>query len=228
MEKSEALRDCVLFRTLSRREASSLERIATPRHVPKGSILFFEGDEARGFYVLLSGRLKLYKASPEGREYTLHHVRSGEMFAEAAIFRGQTYPANCVALEDSDVAFFPKEAFYRLIESSPDISLKVIVSLSKWLRELAERIEDLSLREVPARLAAYLLREAESSPRGVVELEVSKAELAKRLGTVAETLSRSLTSMKESGIIREEGNAVSILDPARLRSIAAGEKIGSS
>ena len=87
------------------------------RRVDKDQILFFEGDPAPGFFVLITGGVRIYKASPDGKEFTLHIIYPGQVFAEAAIFKGNTYPANCMALEDSEVAFLPKTEFIRLVQS---------------------------------------------------------------------------------------------------------------
>ena len=199
--------------------------IVSIRKVDKSEILFFQGDRADGFYTLLSGRVRIYKASPDGKEYTLHIIRPGQMFAEAAIFGGEIFPANCMALEDSTVAFFPRVNFINLITQSPQISLKMISALSGFVREFNQQIEDLSLKEVSARLASYLLRKASKAKNDKIILDISKSELANLLGTISETLSRNLKKMRELGVIEVDGKDITILDPARLQSIAEGEKI---
>lgn len=215
----------MLFRELDAQEFTALKAITQLRRVDKDTMLFFEGDPATGFFVLLSGRVRIYKSSADGKEYTLHQITPGQMFAEAAIFRGITYPANCMAMEDSEVAFVPKDQFVALITKYPNISLKIIGSLSRWLREFAIKLEDLSLKEVPARLATYLLRQKQKLKSNSLELDITKSELASELGTISETLSRSLKKLKDLDVIAVEGKHISILDVARLEAISAGEKI---
>jgi CRP/FNR family transcriptional regulator len=214
-----------LCKELDEPELTALTRIVAARRVKKGEMLFFQGDEAKGFYVLLMGRIRIFKVSPEGKEYTLHRINPGDMFAEAAIFKGNTFPANCSASEDSIVAFIPKDLFLKFLKNSPDISVKMIGALSAFVRDFNQQIADLSLKGVPARLASYLLRTSEKAGSDAVRLQTTKSELARSLGTISETLSRNLRKMRELDIISVDGNIITIRDNGRLQSIADGKKI---
>ncbi|MFH1374158.1 MAG: Crp/Fnr family transcriptional regulator [bacterium] len=225
MKTSDLLRGCYLCRDLDQRELEALEEIVSVRRVNRGEVLFLQGDHATGFYVLLDGSIRIYKASPDGKEYTLHHIRAGQMFAEAAVFGDSTFPANAVASEVSTVAFFPKDRFIRLIQDSPQISLKMIAGLAGFVREFNQQIEDLSLKEVPARLAGYLLRSLKETGDMIITLSISKAELARSLGTTSETLSRNLTKFRDSGVISGDGREITVVDQAQLEKIADGQKI---
>ena len=225
MKTSEQLRQCYLCRDLDPRELESLAAITVIRTAAKNEMLFLQGDTATGFYVLLNGSVRIYKASPDGKEYTLHHIRAGQMFAEAAVFGGSVFPANASATEDSTVAFFPKDKFARLLQGSPQISLKMIAGLAGFVREFNQQIEDLSLKEVPARLAGFLVRSLKKTGDSTVILDISKAELARSLGTTSETLSRNLTKFRDLGVTSGDGREIAIVDQARLRKIADGEKI---
>ena len=105
------LKNSHLGRGLDDEELKAIEAIALIRSLSKGEMLFMEGDPATGFYILLDGQVRLYKATPDGKEYTLHQIRQGQIFAEVAIFHGNKFPANCTALENSTVAYFPKNDF---------------------------------------------------------------------------------------------------------------------
>ncbi len=153
MGSSQLLHNSQLCAHLNADEVEQLLRIVAIRDVPKGELIFLEGDDAVGFYILLRGSVRVYKASPEGREYTLHRIKPGQIFAEAAVFHGNKYPANCQALLDSTIAFFPKADFVRLIEINPQMSLKMIASMATFLRDFNQTIEMLSLKEVSARMA---------------------------------------------------------------------------
>ena len=161
MPHIELLQQSALFSELDGEEIRALREIVSYRELERGQILFFEGDPAAGFFVLLSGSMRIYKSSAEGREFTLHRIAPGQMFAEAAIFKGRAYPANCIALEASVVAFFPKTDFVNLVKQTPTIALKIIGGLSAWLREFTIKIENLSLKDVPARLATFLLSQVQ-------------------------------------------------------------------
>jgi CRP/FNR family transcriptional regulator len=225
MKTRELLRSCYLCKELNANELNAIIDIIIIRTVSKGEILFFQGDPATGFYTLLSGSIRVYKASPDGKEYTLHIIRPGQMFAEAAIFGSEIYPANSMALEESVVAFFPKDSFINLIAESPQISLKMISALSGFVRDFNQQIEDLSLKEVSARLASYLLRKTKISGGEKIVLDTSKSELANSLGTISETLSRNFKKLRELGIIEIDGKNITIIHPAKLKTIAYGEKI---
>jgi CRP/FNR family transcriptional regulator, dissimilatory nitrate respiration regulator len=173
----------------------------------------------------MRGSVRIYKASPEGREYTLHRIKPGQIFAEAAVFHGNKYPANCQALLDSTVAFFPKADFVRLIERNPQMSLKMIASMAAFLRDFNQTIEMLSLKEVSARLATWLLNAAERTHSNQITLPMSKGDLADVLGTVNETLSRNLRKMIDLGVLEVDNRNIKVLNQARLEAIAAGEKI---
>jgi CRP/FNR family transcriptional regulator len=225
MEAKHLLRNTYLCRELDAQELEALARIVSLQRVSKGELLFLQGDEAKGFYLLLTGNVRIYQVSAEGKEYTLHRIRPGEMFAEAAIFKGGTFPANCTASENSLVAFFPKADVIDLLTRFPQISLKMIGALSAFVRDFNRQIEELSLKEVPARIASFLLRMSEKSGGRVLTLDTTKAELATSLGTISETLSRNFRKLKELGVINVEGNTITLLDVSRLQSIADGEKM---
>ena len=130
-----------------------------------------------------------------------------------------------MAIEDSVVGFFPKESFLKTIQQYPNLSLKIISSLSRFLREYNEMVENLALKEVPSRLAGYLLGKAEECESNKFTLDITQTELAKKLGTISETLSRNIKKLKEEDIISVNGSQISILNLPRLSSIANGEKL---
>lgn len=210
-----------LFEGLPREERSQLAGIAAARRFRRGQSIFLEGDEGEGFYVVLSGRVKVFKLSTEGKEQTLHLFGAGEPFGEVALFAGRRYPANAEAMQDSRILFFPREAFAELIRTSPSVAMNLLALLSVRLRRFTALIEDLSLKEVPGRLSAYLVylsREQEGSAE--LSLDVTKAQLASLLGTIPETLSRILARMSRQGLIQLEGRRIRILDRPGLEALA--------
>jgi len=226
----DVLRRCPLFAGLREEELKRIRAIAIPKQVGKKEILFSEGKEAKGFYVILSGKIKLYKISPEGKEQILHVVSAPEAFSEAALFPEGTYPAFAEALMDSQLLFFPKRDFIQLIEKNPQLSINMIVSLSQFLKKFASLIEELSLKEVSSRIAKYLIdlslkQSKEGKNPNEVELDLSKTQLASKLGTISETLSRTLAKMKGKGIIDVKKNRILILNRELLEELASGLKI---
>ena len=225
METTDILKKSLLFSGLDDEHLQQVAAIAAKRSFTKGETLFVEGDTANGFYLLATGGMKLCKVSPDGREKVLHFVHPGETFAEAAFFGDGRYPAEARAIEKGEALFFPREAFMGLLERNPRFSLNLIVSLSLLLRRFARQIEELSFAEVPNRLAAYLLELADRKSttfqwKTYLDLDMKKGELASRLGTVSETLSRTFRKLKEEGVIDVEGSRVIILDRPRLLALA--------
>src|SRR3972149_652088 len=226
----ELLKRCPLFAGLKEKDLKRIRAIASLRQIEKKQILFSDGEAAKGFYVILSGKVKLYKVSPEGKEQILHVVSAPDAFAEAALFLEGNYPAFAEALTDCQLLFFPKRDFIQLIEKHPQLSINMIVSLSQYLKRFASLIEELSLKEVSSRIAKYLLdlslkssREGKSPKE--IELDLSKIQLASKLGTISETLSRTLAKMKARGIIDVKKNKILILNREALEELSSGLKI---
>jgi CRP-like cAMP-binding protein len=226
----ELLKRCPLFAGLGEEDLKRIRGIALPKQVGRKQVLFSDGEEAKGFYVVLSGKVKLYKISAEGKEQILHMVSAPAAFAEAALFLEGSYPAFAEALVDSQLLFFPKRGFIQLIERNPQLSINMIVSLSDFLRRFASLIEELSLKEVSSRVAKYLMDLSLKSARDgknpkEVDLDLSKTELASKLGTISETLSRTLSKMKAKGVIGVNKNKILILNRELLEEMASGMKI---
>lgn len=225
MNVREVLKQSILFSGLGDDDLESIARLAVTRSFRKGDHLFTEGEAADGFFLLASGVMKLCKLSLDGREKVLHFTHPGETFAEAALFGDGRYPATAVAIEGGHALFFGREPFLALIADNPRFALNLIVTLSLLLRKFARQIEELSFAEVPARLASYLLELADRRSttfqgRTYLDLDVRKGELAARLGTVGETLSRTFRKLREEGVIDMDGSRVVIEDMEKLKRLA--------
>lgn len=212
-----------LFEGLPRRDQERLAMIVTDQPFARGQGIFLEGEDAAGFYVVLTGKVKVFKLSADGKEQTLHIFGPGEPIGEVPVFSGQRLPANAEAMEESRLLFFPRDSFVRLIRENPSVALNMLAVLSMRLRRFTSLIEDLSLREVPGRLAAYLLFLSRADREGgEVTLDMTKAQLASLLGTIPETLSRILGKLARSGLIESEGRVIRILDREGLEALAEG------
>ncbi|HAY22804.1 Crp/Fnr family transcriptional regulator [Desulfobacca acetoxidans] len=214
-----------LFSNLSATQLQDLALIVIDQTYNRGQIIFMEGDEGKGLFVLISGKVKVYKFSPEGREQIIHIFGPGEPFAEAPVFAGQRFPANAEALEESRIFFFPRTGFLELIRRHPSLAMNMLAVLSKRLYQLAALIEDLSLKEVSGRLAAYVLFQSDQKQGATeYELDISKGQLAGLLGSSPETLSRVLGRMAREGLIESKGPMITILNKAGLRQLAVGTR----
>jgi len=209
----EAVEASPLFNGLPMEQIDHVVRIVVKKQYGRGETIFFEGDEGKGFYMVESGKVKIYKMSLSGKEQILHIFGPGEPFGEVPVFHGQPFPATAEALMKSTLLFFPRDKFVLLVHEMPSIALNMLAVLSMRLRRFASQIENLSLKEVPARLADYLLYLSEEQGNTeTVELEISKGQLASLLGTIPETLSRIFAKMSEEGLIAVEGRTIRIKD----------------
>ncbi|MCI5219757.1 MAG: Crp/Fnr family transcriptional regulator [Candidatus Electrothrix sp. LOE2] len=212
LNKQQLLAESVLFKGLSPHLLQQISELASTKKFRQGESIFFEGAEATGFYMVGQGRVKIFKMSPDGKEQILHIFGPGEPFGEVPVFHGNPYPANAVSIEPSVMLFFPRQKFIDLLNSTPSLALSMLAVLSMRLRRFAAQIESLSLKEVPARLAAHLIYlTEEQNNTGKVTLEIPKGQLASLLGTSPETLSRIFTKMSGQGLISVSGKKIEIL-----------------
>ncbi len=220
------IREIPLFAGLIDEQIQWLAAIVERRKYSKGKVIFTEGEEAAGLYVLHTGRVKIYKLSSEGKEQILHIFGPGEPFGEVAVFAGGQFPAYAEALEVSETLFFPRKKIVELLTKDPSMAMNMLAMLSKRLKYFTQLVENLSLKEVPQRLAAYLLVLATmKDKRDTVELDIAKGQLASLLGTIPETLSRILNKMTIQGYIEVEGRQIKLLDRQSLENISMGEKL---
>ncbi|NLG65364.1 MAG: Crp/Fnr family transcriptional regulator [Actinobacteria bacterium] len=231
-----------LFATLNGEALRRLADIAVRMCLPSGQSVFSQGDPADAFYLLIRGEIKVFKLLRDGRSATLRHVRAGETFGESVLF-ADTYPAYAETTQAAVLYHFPVRAFYLLLLDMPELAIALMARMAHLMVLLNRRVEDLLL-PVPARLARYVLELGEqqldppaSVPAGglrgvtatpprhaarICRLPISKRELAARLGTVPETLSRALSALKRARVIRLSGGGelIEILDFDALARIA--------
>jgi len=219
MKAHQVIRASDLFQGLPEHQINEIVDIAMVRTYNKGESIFFEGDPGHGFYMVGEGRVKIFKMSLGGKEQILHIFGEGEPFGEVPVFHGQPFPASAETLVATKLLYFPRDRFVALVSRNPSIALNMLAVLSMRLRRFTMQIENLSLKEVPARLAGYILFLLEEQGReDSVELEISKGQLASLLGTIPETLSRIFARMTEEGLIEVVGRRINILDRRGLES----------
>ena len=230
------LRRVPLFSALSETDRVALLAECRGRRAAAGTELVSAGEAADRFYVIVRGRVKLYQLSARGDEQILHLYGSGATFGEAAMWLGQAFPAYAETVEETALLVVPREVLETAIQRRPEIARGMLAGLSLKLREFNRLIEQLSLREVPARLATVLLElageagssndQSPSSRHGSSQLTVvlpsSKRELAAQIGTIPETLSRAFAKLSRAGLIEVAGRRIRILDREGLRDVADG------
>jgi len=210
-----------LFDGLPEDQLAAIGKIAVEKNFVKGEGIFSEGDESSGFFVIADGRVKIYKVSGEGKEHILHIFGPGQSFGEVPVFTGQRFPAYAEAITRGRLLFFPRSAFVDLIADNPSLALNLLAVMSAKLHQFTVQIENLSLKEVPARLASYLIYLAEEQHNeDTVTLNISKGLLASILGTIPETLSRMFARLSAQGLIQVEGRQIRLLNRRGLKKLA--------
>ncbi len=224
MKKTHDLDKISLFAGLSAEQQGKLELILVPRELKKGEQIFTAGSDATGFYSIESGKVKVYRESLAGKEQIIHIFEGGDIFGEVPVFQGTRYPASAVTLTKASLLYFPRDRFEKVIREDPDLAMSMLALLSGRLRQLVNQSAALSLSEVPARLASYLLLLRSTQNSNILELDLPKGLIASYLGTIQETLSRVFKKMSEQGLIKVERKTVEIIDEATLELIASGEQ----
>ena len=215
------LRKTPLFASLTETEIRGLCARVSKRRFGQGELLFNEGDQCTGLFLVASGRIRIFKLSPSGREQVLAVEGPGSSFAELPVFDGGNYPASASALEDAEVLFISRKDFQAFCREHPEVALKVIAVVGSRLRRLVGIIEDLSFTTVRHRLIALILRLTQdsgtASKEGIrVELTKTHQDLAAELGTVRELVSRNLSRLQAEGFLEVDGRRIIVKDLAGL------------
>ena len=215
-----------LFQGVPAEKLRTLAERSLYRTYKAGEMFIGETDPAHAFYVIVTGQVKLYKSSPEGKEQTLYLLRPGDPFGMCTAFAIDSFPANAMALEESGILMIPGPVMETVAMSEPRLLMNIIQILSDRLKESMTLIESLSLMEIPQRLASFLLhaltREGDREMNRL-ELTITQRELAKILGATPEALSRAVRKMSNAGILAMDGRTIRILDREALEELAEGE-----
>ena len=217
-----ALRSSHLFSALDDRQLDRVRRHAHITDMIEGESLFFQGDEVGSFYLVLAGRIKLYRVSPDGKEKVVEIMEAGHTFAEALMFmREATYPVTATALLPSRVIGINCRDFREMLRESVDTCFLLLGNMSYRLRGLIREIDTLSLDTGTVRTVAYLLREAPADSDSF-QLKVAKSVIASRLSVKPETFSRILRHLHEQSIVTIDGRNVTIHDREAMHGICSG------
>jgi CRP/FNR family transcriptional regulator len=198
---------------------NSLARNAAWKVFPPDSVVFWEGDTESNLYFLQYGSLKVLKTAPDGRAQVLRFIEAGEIFNEVGVLARRPNPATAVALEESGIWLIPRAALEKIIVAHPALAMQIIENMADKIIELVTLAADLSLKTVEARFAQILLEQAEGD---VIERRrwSNQTELAARLGTVPDVLSRVIRELTKAGLIEMDRQQIRILNRAELEARA--------
>lgn len=214
--KQELLSQIALLAGLSETELQALASRAVERRFAADEALFWEGEPCAGIFLLTEGSVKIFKTSPGGREMMLALETAPSTVAELPLFDGGSYPASVRAVGPVSALFINKGDFQQVCRQFPDVALKVLAVVGRRLRQLVGVVESMTFGSVTQRLARLLLDTAKQAGGDEFDLPHTHQELASRLGTVREVVSRNLARFRTMGLLRVEGHQVEIIDRAGL------------
>jgi CRP-like cAMP-binding protein len=219
----EALRELPLFRGASEEALRAVALRSVYRSYPRDTMIFRRGEACRGLFVVIEGRVQVYRSRRDGREQTLHSQGPGQALGEVPLFDGGTYPASARAVEESRLLYLSIDDFQWLYRMHPELADSIIRELGRRLRRMVGLVEKISLRDVPARVALTLLEHAESAeivaaPEAGAQFDLRRThdQLATELATTRESISRALNRLEREGVIRRQGSRVIVPDLAML------------
>jgi CRP/FNR family transcriptional regulator, cyclic AMP receptor protein len=212
-----------VFEDLEERELSEVAQVAVPRSWERGEVIFREGDVGDTCYLLRSGAVLLTREHQDGRMIALAELRSGAMFGELAMFRGETRSATAEAVEDTTAVALLARDVQRLIRHNPDIALKLLAAMGERVRRTNERLLQQSFQTVAGRVASAVLaqvmaRQDEGAPERDVLVQATQAEIAQLAGTSRESASRFLAILEREGVVSLGRGKVTVHEPGRLRN----------
>jgi CRP/FNR family transcriptional regulator len=216
------LRSCRLFAGLPPADLEKIADAAVLKSLAKDEYLFREGEPSRGFYIVQRGAVNVHRVTAAGREQVIHIFRAGDSFAEASLASPAGYPADACALEPTHVLLVEKDGMLALVRRQPELALRMLGSMSAHLRTLVSQLEDLTLKDVETRLTNWLVKRCpnpQSESPVKIELTVTKRMLAAELGTVSETLSRTLAKFRAQKLVAVKGKSVTVLSPMKLSAL---------
>jgi CRP-like cAMP-binding protein len=226
-----ALQRTTLFGCLTERELADVAHRAVELHLQKGAVLFISGEQAKGVFVVVNGKIRVFQQNADGREQVMHVDTTGAVIGEVAVFDDGPYPASAVSEVEAKLLFIEKHDMLRFCVKYPALALKALRLMAARVRKHAQLVGALSFQDVAHRLACFFINEVKhaGSPvegRVTLHLRLSNQEIASQIGSVRDVVSRTLARMKSEGWIAMNGRTLIILDLQALKAYAAGAKGG--
>jgi CRP-like cAMP-binding protein len=218
---TETLRASTLFSAFPEADLEAVGRFSRVVCLAPDEVLFREGESCSAVYCLISGLVKLYLVAPDRHEKALEFVEPGQTFAEAAMFSGQGYPVDAVALDDSRLIAVDAYSLMRYLRQHPDLAWQMLAVMSRRLHYLVGQIRSVSLHNAEQRVASYLLENFDHSEpeRPVARIPSKRSELASMLGLTTETLCRVVANFRRKGWIGTAEHDIVVAEPDALKDI---------
>jgi len=218
----EYLRKIPIFSELDELQLNAISELVIVRKYKKKQIVFVEDEPGEAIHIVIDGKVKLTKSSPDGREIILSIRQPGEIFAEVVLFDGGSYPATAEAIEDAKIGLLRNNDVEQLIINHSTISISIIKTLSKRLRISQQKVHDLALKDTQGSMISTLRRLAKEhgvpSENGImIDLNLTHQELANFIGTSRESANRLISDLKKDNIITVDKGKITVIDIKRLK-----------
>lgn len=222
----EAIRRSAMFRRLGQEDRQRLTAVSRLKTYAKGDRIFGEGEPSDAFFIVVSGRVKIVKMTPTGKDVILEIFGSGDPFGAVAAYEGRPFPASAFALEDTVCLLIPRSSFFTLLEEHPSLVRGLLLGLTQRLVELTNRLTEMTGGRVEARFARLFLKLGENlgraGPGGTsIPMALSRQELADLTGTTIETCIRIMSRWGKDEIVRTEKDGFVLLDKTALEELAS-------
>jgi CRP/FNR family transcriptional regulator len=219
------LRVTPVFKRLKPEDRQTIARAATIRHYARGETIFEQGTPSDAFYTIASGRVKIFKMMPTGKDIILEVFGTGDPLGAVAVYDGRPFPASAAALEDTTCLLIPRATFFGLLEQHPSLVRGLLLGLTLRLVELTNRLAELSSGRIEPRFARLFMKlagEMGRAERGgtFIPLALSRQELADMTGTTIETCIRIMSRWGKQDVVRTEKDGFVIVDRKALEAIA--------
>jgi len=207
-----------LFEGLSAKDMKEITPYLFPVGFKKKETVFSEGDPSDWLYIVVEGRVKITKVSHEGKEIILEIIEPGDFFGGIAVLRGFPYPANAVAMEDANLLKVSKANLLRILDRFPPVMNFMAQNIGDRMKDFQENLKNIALERVEMRIASLLLKLAERTGGGGIDIRLTKQDIADMVGTTVETAIRTMSRFRKLGLIEEKKGRIAIKDPEGLAS----------
>lgn len=224
-DKLKDLKKIPIFLSLNDEELKEIQSYLIKENFKKKQEIFSEGDPSDWFYILTTGKVKITKLSHEGKEIIIELISPIDFFGGLAVLKGFPYPANAVTMEDSDIIKISKHNLLKIIDRFPVIMHEITSNLGDRIREFHDTLKNIALERVELRIAALLLKLADKigdktdDSTVVINMKLTKQDIAEMVGTTVETSIRVMSKFKKSGVVTEKDGRIIIKNLDLLRSI---------
>lgn len=220
------LKKVSLFKDLTDAEFKELEPYLATAAYRKKETIFSEGEPPEWFYLVLAGKVKVTKLSHEGKEIILEVISPTDIFGGVAVIRGFPYPANAVAMEDSDVLRISRKNLMRLVDRFPNLMYCIAMQLGDRMKSSYDSLKNIALERVESRIAALLLKLAgkvgiDTREGTLIDMRLTKQDVADMVGTTVETSIRTFSKFKKQGLVGEQDGKFVIRDRDGLSAFSS-------